>query len=64
MPRKPGILNTRSHLEHLDTIFKAIEKYGMCPLVEAEIAKAKIVNRAMLAKLNAQRAARSKKPKL
>ena len=56
MPRKPNLLNTRSHLEHLELIFSGLAKYGMCPLVEAEIAKARIINKAILAKHDAQRA--------
>lgn len=61
MPRKPGILNTRTHLEHLELIFEGLDKYGLCPLVEAEIAKAKMVNKAILARPSIRKPAARKK---
>jgi hypothetical protein len=61
MPRKPGTLNTRVHLDHLQLIFDGLDKYGMCPLVEAEIAKARVVNTAILAKHDGQRARGNRK---
>lgn len=48
--RKRTLLNVREHLEHCELIFEAFKKYGDCPAVREEIAKASLIGRGIMRK--------------
>jgi len=54
---KRKLLNIRSHLEHIRLVINGLEKYGMCPLLEDELKRLKVMNELILAK-NAKQSGR------
>ena len=56
MPKK-SILNVRSHLEHAELIFDDLYKNGMCPLLDEEIFKIRLINKSILNKHNKKKEA-------
>ena len=54
---KRKLLNIRSHLEHIRLVISGLEKYGMCPLLEDELKRLKVMNELILAK-NAKQSGR------
>jgi len=60
MPRKPNFLNMRQHLEHLDLALQGLRKYGYVPAIVDELVKAELINRSILRRHNAKRAAGSR----
>jgi hypothetical protein len=56
MPRRPGILNVRQHLEYVQVVCEAYRKYGKCPLVDDEVSKVLFITKVILRKHYAKRA--------
>lgn len=59
--KRPGLLNVRGHLEHVQLVIECYEKYGKCPILDSEMAALRLFNRAILRKHDAQRAAGNRK---
>jgi hypothetical protein len=58
---KRKMLNVRTHLEHIQMITEAYEKYGNCPLVEEELKKISFINKRILEEHNKKKALGNRK---
>lgn len=57
MARKRKFLHVRSHLDHLQIVLEGIQKHGLCPLIEDELKKLSLINRAIIRDHDSRRAA-------
>ena len=57
----PKILNAISFVSHALALAEFFEKYGDCPLYREELAKHKLIARAILRKVNTRRAKGNRK---
>lgn len=49
MPRRKGLLNIESHLEHIQIILDGLKKNGYCPILEEECKIASVINKRLIA---------------
>ena len=61
MPRKPGLLNVREHLIHIQLVIDCYKEYGDCPAFQEELQRADFFNRQILKKHNEKRAEGNRK---